>query len=306
MNWHSVNFDWNRARAFLVTAEEGSLSAAARALNTTQPTISRQVAALEDELKVTLFERASHGLVLTASGIQLVEHVRRMANAASDFSLSASGQEQALEGTVCISVSELDAVFRLPAIAERIRREEPGIVLDFDVSNNVSDLKKREADIALRSFRPNQPDLITRKLFEERIWFYGTPEYLRRYTNVKSPDDIASIDLIGFGGSEQYREALVQQGWPVDRVRFPFAARFQLLHLELIKRGLGVTLLPEDIGDSIAELQRGFETFGPFMTLDIWLVSHRELNTSRRVRRVFDVIVEELAEQLEPARHFQA
>jgi len=296
MNWHSVNFDWNRARAFLVTAEEGSLSAAARALNTTQPTLSRQVAALEEELKVTLFERASHGLILTASGIQLVEHVRRMASAASDFSLSASGQEQALEGKVCISASEVDAVFRLPAIAKRIRREEPGIVLDFDVSNDVSDLKKREADIALRSFKPHQPDLITRKLLEERIWFYGTPEYLRRYTNVKTPDDIASIDLVGFGDSVQYKEALIQRGWPADRARFPFVTRFQLLQLELIKRGLGVTLLPEAVGDSIVELQRGFESFGPFMTLDLWIVSHRELHTSRRVRRVFDVIVDELAE----------
>ncbi len=244
MSWQSVNFDWNRARAFLVTAEEGSLSAAARALNMTQPTLSRQVAALEEELKVTLFERASHGLVLTASGLQLLEHVRRMASAANDFSLSASGQEQTLEGKVCISVSELDAVFRMPTIAERIRREEPGITLEIDVSNDVSDLKKREADIAIRSFRPNQPDLITRKLFQERIWFYGSPDYLRRYTNVKSPDDIASIDLVGFDAGVQYKDVLSQRGWPVDRVRFPVMTRFQLLHVELIKQGLGVTLLP--------------------------------------------------------------
>lgn len=279
-----------------MTAEEGSLSAAARALNMTQPTLGRQVAALEKELNVTLFERVSQGLVLTSSGLQLLDHVRQMGQAASSFALSASGQEQGLEGRVCISASEVDSVFRLPAIAEIVRREEPGIVLDFSVSNEVSDLKRREADIALRSFRPNQPDLITRRLLEERIWFYGSPDYLRPYANVSTPDDIASIDLIGYDRGEQYKNALKQKGWPVERINFPLMTRFWLLQIELVKRGMGVTLLPEDVGDGIAGLQRGFSSWGPFMTLDIWLVTHRELHTSRRVRRVFDLIVTALGE----------
>ena len=294
MSWKSVNFDWNRARAFLVTAEEGSLSAAARALNMTQPTLGRQVAALEKELNVTLFERVSQGLVLTPSGVQLLEHVRQMGSAASAFSLSASGQEKALEGTVCISASEVDAVFRLPAIAERVRREEPGIVLEFAVSNDVSDLKKREADIALRSFRPSQPDLITRKLLQERIWFYGTPDCLKPFAHVKTPSDIEHIDIIGYDHGDQLKNALAQQGWPIANVNFPLITQFWILQIELIKRGLGVTLLPEDVGDAIPELRRGFESLGPFMTLDIWLVTHRELHTSRRVRRVFDLIVDVL------------
>ena len=91
MDWQSVKFDWNRARAFLVTAEEGSLSAAARALGMTQPTLGRQVTALEQELGVVLFERGGHGLVPTPSGLELVEHVRVMADAANRVSLTASG-----------------------------------------------------------------------------------------------------------------------------------------------------------------------------------------------------------------------
>ncbi|MBL8946789.1 MAG: LysR family transcriptional regulator, partial [Myxococcales bacterium] len=82
MDWRSVRFDWNRARAFLLTAEEGSFSAAGRALGIAQPTIGRQVAALEEELGVTLFERVGSALVLTAAGLDLVEHVRAMGNAA--------------------------------------------------------------------------------------------------------------------------------------------------------------------------------------------------------------------------------
>ncbi|MEQ8698792.1 MAG: LysR family transcriptional regulator, partial [Bauldia litoralis] len=82
MDWRSVIFDWNRARAFLVTAEEGSLSAAARALGMTQPTLGRQVDALEAELGVVLFERVGRGLTLTPSGLDLLDHVRAMGEAA--------------------------------------------------------------------------------------------------------------------------------------------------------------------------------------------------------------------------------
>ena len=82
MDWRSVRFDWNRARAFLVTAEEGSLSAAARALGMAQPTLGRQVEALQDELGVVLFERTGRGLELTPSGLELLEHVRTMGEAA--------------------------------------------------------------------------------------------------------------------------------------------------------------------------------------------------------------------------------
>src|SRR3954469_2836595 len=97
MDWRSVKFDWNRARAFLVTAEEGSLSAAARALGMAQPTLGRQVSALEEELGVVLFERIGRGLTLTAGGLDLLDHVRTMGEAANRVSLTASGQSQTIE-----------------------------------------------------------------------------------------------------------------------------------------------------------------------------------------------------------------
>src|SRR6186713_1703226 len=105
MDWRSVNFDWNRARAFLVTAEEGSLSAAARALGLAQPTLGRQVSALEEELGIALFERIGRGLRLTAGGLDLVEHVRTMADAANRLSLTASGRSQTIEGPITVTAS---------------------------------------------------------------------------------------------------------------------------------------------------------------------------------------------------------
>jgi len=123
MDWRAVKFDWNRARAFLVTAEEGSLSAAARALGLAQPTLGRQVDALEEELGVVLFERVGRGFTLTPSGLELLEHVRAMGEAANRVSLAAAGQSQSIEGNVSIAASETYSAMLLPKIVARLRRE---------------------------------------------------------------------------------------------------------------------------------------------------------------------------------------
>ena len=109
MDWRSVSYDWNQVRAFLATVEEGSLSAAARALGLTQPTLGRQVAGLEAALGVTLFERIGKTLVLTAPGMELLEQTRAMGEAASRLSLAATGQSTSIEGHVRISASDSPA-----------------------------------------------------------------------------------------------------------------------------------------------------------------------------------------------------
>src|SRR5690606_14901264 len=111
MNWTGGSFDWNQARALLITAREGSLCAAARQLGQTQPTLSRQVAALETQLGVTLFERVGKRLVLTDTGQELLEHVRAMGEAAELVSLSASGPSQAIFGRVRISAAGIVAAY---------------------------------------------------------------------------------------------------------------------------------------------------------------------------------------------------
>ncbi|MEQ9004201.1 MAG: LysR family transcriptional regulator, partial [Pseudomonadales bacterium] len=126
MNWAAVAFDWNQVRAFLATAEEGSLSAAARVLHQTQPTLSRQVTALERALGVTLFERGHREVRLTGAGLELLEHVRAMAEAANRVSLAASGQSHAIEGHVRITATELLATHHLPAMLRKLRERAPG------------------------------------------------------------------------------------------------------------------------------------------------------------------------------------
>ncbi|NVK72389.1 MAG: LysR family transcriptional regulator [Oceanospirillaceae bacterium] len=300
MAWKKNLFDWNNARAFLVTAEEGSFSAAARSLGMTQPTLGRQVAALEAELGVTLFERVPHGLELTKTGLELVDHVRSMGKAASDLSISASGQSQQIDGSVSISVGELDAMVYLPKILSQLRQQEPGIEIDLIVTNNVSDLKSREADIAIRNFRPTQADFIARKLKDENVYLYATQTYLDRFKEPQKPSDLEGIEFISFSRTdhaEPFQKFLIEKGYPVNKKSFSIFTDNQLIQIELVKQHLGVGVFSEDYGDSIPELKRAFPSFGPVIQIPLWLVCHRELHTSLRVRRVFDLIVDHIAQK---------
>jgi DNA-binding transcriptional LysR family regulator len=290
MNWYSLNFDWNHIRAFLATAELGTLSAAASALNSTQPTLSRQVSALEAELKITLFERVGQRLVLTSSGLALLTHAREMGNNALAFSLTASGRSQQLEGTVVISAGELTAVYILPKIITNIRKAEPGIKIEVVVTNAPSDLKRREADIAIRSFHPKQNDLIAKKVGDEVIWLYGSKEYLNTLPEDSFHDMLKDIQIIGFDQTSAETDILNQKGWNLSQQNTPIITPFQLLQLELCKEGQGLIFYPEQMGDVEPKLVRALEHMGPVMTLPVWLVSHQELRTSARVRFVFDFL----------------
>ena len=290
MNWNSVNFDWNHIRAFLVTAELGTLSAAACALNSTQPTLSRQVSKLEADLKVTLFERVGQRLILTSSGLALLTHAREIGNSALALSLAASGRSEQLQGTVVISAGELTAIYILPKIIANIRKAEPGIKIEVVVTNAPSDLKRREADIAIRSFHPKQNDLIAKKVGDEVIWLYGSKAYLSTLPEEPAKEMLKNIQMIGFEQSSAVTDILNQQGWNLSQQNFPIITPSQLLQLELCKEGQGLIFYPEQMGDVEPRLARAFEHMGPVMTLPVWLVSHQELRTSARVRYVFDFL----------------
>jgi DNA-binding transcriptional LysR family regulator len=295
MDWRSVKFDWNRARAFLVTAEEGSLSAAARALGMAQPTLGRQVNALEDELGVVLFERVGRGLTLTPSGLELLDHVRAMGNAANRISLSAAGQSQSIEGTICISASEIYAAFLLPPIIIKLRELEPGIDVEIVASHATSDLRRREADIAIRNFRPTEPDLVAKKIRDVPARLYATPNYIERIGSPRLPVDLGQADFISIDSAGALRNGLNAIGFNLTRQNFPIMTENYLVMWELVKHGLGIGILDGNIGDAEPLVERVLPDLDPLM-FPIWLVAHRELNTSRRIRVVFDLLATELAD----------
>ncbi|MCP4503758.1 MAG: LysR family transcriptional regulator [Deltaproteobacteria bacterium] len=294
MDWRSIRFDWNRARAFLVTAEEGSLSAASRALGMTQPTLGRQVSALEEELDVVLFERSGRGLLLTPSGLELLEHVRSMGDAANRISLSAVGQSQSIEGEICITASDVQAAFMLPEVIKKLRRLEPGIHVEIIAKNSASDLGRREADIAIRSFRPTQPTLVAKKVKDLNARLYGSPEYLKSLGDLVKPSDLAKADFIGIDLGSAFMDALNHMGLELTERNFPVISENLLVMWELVKAGVGIGIIQDDVGDTEPRVVRVLEEFPP-MAFPMWLVARREIAHSRRIRRVFDFLAAELS-----------
>lgn len=296
MDWRSVKFDWNRARAFLVTAEEGSLSAAARALGMTQPTLGRQVDALEEELGLVLFERAGRGLILTPSGVELLEQVRHMGEAASQVSLTASGQTQTIEGTIRITASEIEAVTLLPAILAKLRVEAPGIEVEVLASNMPADLRRREADIAIRSFRPTEPELIAKKIREASSRLVASSAYLDRIGRPTKLEHLNTADFIGYEPTDVFLQALNERvGLAIARANLKVISSSTVMHWELVKAGVGISIIPDNLIDAEPDVERVLDGIAKPLTFPMWLTTHRELNTSRRVRFVFDFLAVELA-----------
>jgi DNA-binding transcriptional LysR family regulator len=293
MDWRSVKFDWNKARAFLVTAEEGSLSAAARALGMAQPTLGRQVDGLEQELGIVLFERVGRGLTLTPSGLELLEHVRDMGEAAGRVSMTALGQSQALEGTICISASETYAAVLLPPIIAKLRKMEPGIQVEIVVANHASDLRRREADIAIRNFRPTEPDLIAKKIGDADAVLYATPDYIAEIGNPTKPYDLRHAEFVNMDHSGMMLKGLNTLGLGLTEANFPLLTENYLVMWELVRQGAAIGILDAYIGDADPVVRRVLPNLEP-LVFPIWLVSHRELTTNRRIRMVYDFLAAEL------------
>lgn len=296
MDWRTINFDWNRARAFLVTAEEGSLSAAARALGMAQPTLGRQVDALEAELGVTLFERLGRRLVLTPTGLDLLDHVRAMGAAANQMSLTATGHSERIEGKVTISASEAYAAHRLPPILAKLHEAAPGITFEIVATLQASDLQRREADIAIRNFRPTQPDLVARKISDDQGHFYATPAYLARVKDALSRPGCAGVDIVTFGTAEEMIGFMRPFGLDLSAANFAFTAANHLVQWELVKQGLGLGVMAETVGAAEPRVVRALPDMAPIM-FPVWLTVHREVRTSRRVRLVYDFLAEALSER---------
>ncbi|MEL6684095.1 MAG: LysR family transcriptional regulator [Pseudomonadota bacterium] len=296
MNWQAVAFDWNQVRAFLVIAEEGSFSAAARVLKTSQPTMSRQIGALEETLGVTLFERSVRGLTLTETGRDLIDHVRVMGEAATLISMAAEGKSQDVTGEVTVTCTDLMSTTILPRVLKPLRETAPSIQVRVLASRKVEDLMERAADIAIRHVRPDQPDLIARQLGDFCASLYAASDYLDRVGRPRTLLDVANLEYVGNSDSTLI-ERLHGMGIPIRHENFVISNANGVVAWEHVKAGYGVSLLPEPLGEAEPTVEKVLPDC-PFLEFPIWLVTHRELHTSRRIRIVFDTLARGLSERL--------
>ena len=289
------SFDWTHAHTFLAVARAGSYSAAARALQMTQPTVGRHVAALEESLGVLLFERVGRGIVLTDAGTELAEQVAQMDAVAARVALIAAGQSTALEGLVRLTASEAMTAFVLPPVLASLRREHPGIELELLATTSVQDLRRRDADVAVRNGTPRDPELFARRVRDFHARLYATPAYLTSIGNPQTAEALAErIEVFAFESSSMLADGLRAIGLPVRANAFPITSANHLVQWELARRGLGVCVMMEDVGDADSSMVQALPSL-PSIPIPTWVTSHRELHTNRRIRVVFDALVEALS-----------
>lgn len=289
--------DWSHWRSFAAVVEHGSLSGAARHLGVSQPTMGRHIEELERTLGVTLFERTLQGLKPTETGLRLYEPVEGAQRALAAASLMAEGTQEALSGSVRITSSNVTSHYVLPPIFRTLRREFPGIALELVSSDSAENLLLREADIAVRMFRPTQLDLVAKKLGEIPIVATAHADYLAERGTPQTIDDLHHHDLIGFDRSELMITTARQVGFDVKRADFRVRTDNQTAMWELIKAGLGVGFAQAGLVQETPGMVRLLPQLVP-PPLEVWLTTHRELFTSRRIRAIYDRLGEELTHYL--------
>lgn len=281
--------DWSLWRSFAAVVETGSLSAAARALGLSQPTLGRHVEALEQALGVTLFERTLNGLKATETALRLYEPVLGAQRALAEASLMAEGAQAALKGTVRITASEVVSQFVLPQMLVPIRTEFPEIAIELVPTDSTENLLLREADIAIRMFRPTQLELVTRKLGEIAIVCCAHEDYLARRGTPQTIEALYDHDMIGLDRSDLMLRVATYLGFPLTRDDFVLRTDDQPLMWELLRAGLGIGFGQEQLVASTPGMRAILPHLRP-PSLEVWLTTHRELFTSRRIRAIYDAL----------------
>ncbi|UCI20646.1 LysR family transcriptional regulator [Mesorhizobium sp. B2-1-8] len=287
------DIDWNLIKSFVTVAETGSLSAAARKLSASQPTLGRHIGELEQALGVTLFRRGRSGYALTEAGATLFERGKAVSEQANAFSRLALGSVEAIEGTVRIAASEVVAAYVLPDMMARLGIEEPGIEVEIVASNQVENLLRRDADIAIRMVKPAQNELVARKVCDIALRACAAISYLKRQGRPLGPADLVNHALIGFDRSDEMIRAFSQYGASVTRNSFRFRADNQIVLWEAVRAGNGIGLGQEPLADRDPLVEKVLPGL-PLPALPVWLAMHRDVRGSVRIRRVADFLHEEL------------
>ncbi|MFO0692707.1 MAG: LysR family transcriptional regulator [Polyangiales bacterium] len=281
--------DWDAYRVFLAVAERRSFSAAARALGSSQPTVGRAIASLETSLGTRLFLRTPRELVLTPDGERILDDVRRMAEAARDAERRASGGGSAIEGTIRIAVSEgLGGVWLVRRLPE-LREAHPGLRFELVISNVPVDLARREADLALRLFRPTEPDLVARRVGRLRFGLFASPAYLEAHGSPRKRSDLAKHDLVGFPS----RGTMPTIGRWLHRLapeeRFVVTSHSLLAQHEAARAGLGIVSGAEVVLADDPRLRRVLPKLVP-PSLEVYLATHVDVRRSPRVSAAYEAL----------------
>ncbi len=290
--------DWALVRSYLAVMDAGSVSAAARATQGHQPTISRHLSELEAQLGISLFERTGRGVQPTAAGLEVLPAARQMQAAAEALARSVTRGREATRGTVRIAASQVVATWLLPPLVVEFQRVEPEIAIEIVASNAVQNLLRREADIALRMLRPDQGSLIARKLADIGVGAYAHADYLVAHGTPRTIADLAQHRLVGYDRDEAILRGLARAGVALTPAHFAVRTDDQVANGQLIVAGAGIGFATHYWAALWPGLQRVLPDL-PVPPLPCWLAVHRELRGNGVVKRVYDFLAEAIPARLQ-------
>jgi DNA-binding transcriptional LysR family regulator len=286
-------FDWNDLRYFLAVAREGSTIGAANALKVNQSTVQRRLAALEEAIGSQLVERTPTGYRLTERGLALRPHAEAVEAAVEAFRRRLASFETVLTGTVRVTAPEGIAYLILTPLLEKFHARHPGLKVDVILTDQILDLSKGDADVAIRVAPLEDSNLIGRKISEQAWGFYASRTYAARHGTMSCPDDINRHAVILF--DRELADIQVSRWLRRIVADANIAARCNSVSgaLLTVKTGVGVAMLPSHIGDAEADLVR---LFGPMTDIasGIYLIAHPDLHKTPRVRAFFDFMIAEI------------
>lgn len=278
--------DWNLYASFREVMRQGSLSAAARMLGLTQPTLGRHVAALEAGLGTPLFTRSPQGLTPTAAALDLLPRVEEMHAAAQAAARAISGGPSGETGVVRLTASEIIGGVVLPPILAAFRERHPAIVIELVLTNRNEDLLRRDADIAVRMVRPAQSALVARRIGTVGIGLYAHRRYAEIHGLPATLEDLAAHPVIGFDRDAIARRS-IGDGPLVTRETFAFRTDSDLAQLAALRAGFGIggcqTGIAADEPDLVPVLPDAVR-----FELEMWLAMHEDLKAVVRVRLMFE------------------
>jgi DNA-binding transcriptional LysR family regulator len=284
------NLDWNDLRYLLAVADGGSLSAAAKALHVNHSTVLRRIGAFEAQLGLRLFERSPTGYALTAGGEELARVARQIADAVDGVERRVMGQDVRLSGSVRVTTTDTLALSVLPPLLTKFRSQHDQVQIELATGNSQADLSRRDADVALRPTAQPPELLLGRRVARVAYAMYAAPSYLAQHSARQAlskhiwvaPDDSMASTQVGVYMARTLQDAAIS-----------FRANSLATLARAAAAGLGVAILPCYLGDSSVGLQR---LRGPLpdTAIDLWLLTHRDLRKTARVRAVIDFLANEL------------
>jgi DNA-binding transcriptional LysR family regulator len=278
---------WELYRSFLAVMREGSLSAAARLLGMTQPSLGRHIRELEETLGVSLFARSPQGLSPTDLAHALLPHAQAMASASAALRRAATTRDDAIAGVVRIAASDVMGVEVLPPMLAAFRERHPGVVIELSLSNQTENLLRRDADIAIRMGRPTQDALVVRHIGRIALGMYAHQRYLKAHGRPGTMAELTEHALIGFDRETAYIRSMRPAGVPYAREHFALRTDNDLAALAALRAGYGIGICQCGIARRETALLHLFaDSFA--LHMDTWVVMHEDLRRNALMRALYD------------------